>query len=154
MDALAASYERCRALHRYHGRTYYLATRLLPEWKRRHVHALYGFTRYADEIVDGTEALPMQERAAALDQWSGRFLAGLAGQPVDDPLLPAVLHTIQVFNLDLEDFRKFLTSMRMDLTVTDYATYADLLGYMGGAGRSPNTRHRPTCRHIWKAGPP
>ncbi len=48
---LAGAYERCRALHKQHGRTYYLATRLLPAWKRRHVHALYGFTRYADEIV-------------------------------------------------------------------------------------------------------
>src|SRR3954454_1137368 len=101
MDALAASYERCRALHRYHGRTYYLATRLLPEWKRRHVHALYGFTRYADEIVDRDEGLTAPERAAALADWSDRFLAGLAGAPVGDPLLPAVLHTIQVFDLDL-----------------------------------------------------
>ena len=48
---LARSYQLCRELHRRHGRTYYLATRLLPAWKRRHVHALYGFARYADEIV-------------------------------------------------------------------------------------------------------
>ena len=51
---LNAAYERCRELHRRHGRTYYFATRLLPAWKRRHVHALYGFTRYSDEIVDRT----------------------------------------------------------------------------------------------------
>src|SRR5690606_660099 len=44
---LTASYERCRRLHARHGRSYYLATRLLPAWKRRHVHALYGFARYA-----------------------------------------------------------------------------------------------------------
>ena len=63
---LAASYAHCRESHRRHGRTYYLATRLLPVWKRRHVHALYGFTRYADEIVDQTEALAPEERAARL----------------------------------------------------------------------------------------
>src|SRR5689334_13779219 len=57
MEPLARSYERCRALHRRHGRTYYLATRLLPAWKRRHVHALYGFTRYADEIVDTADEI-------------------------------------------------------------------------------------------------
>src|SRR4051812_34867618 len=118
MEQLAESYERCRDLHREHGRTYYLATRLLPAWKRRHVHALYGFTRYADEIVDRTEALPVTERAAQLAEWSSRFLAGLAGDHVDDPLLPAVLHTIKVFDLDLGDFRKFLGSMAMDLSVT------------------------------------
>jgi phytoene synthase len=143
MEPLAASYERCRQLHRRHGRTYYLATRLLPEWKRRHVHALYGFTRYADEIVDSTGALPAADRAARLAGWSDDFLAGLAGADVDDPLLPAVLHTIRVFDLDLEDFRKFLDSMAMDLTISRYATYDDLLGYMEGSAAVIGTMMLP-----------
>lgn len=142
-DGLAVAYERCRLLHQRHGRTYYLATRLLPPWKRRHVHALYGFTRYADEIVDRTDALPPAERAAALDAWSRRFLAGLAGEPVDDPLLPAVLHTIAVFDLDRTDFAAFLRSMAMDLTVTSYATYADLLDYMEGSAAVIGTMMLP-----------
>lgn len=140
---LAAAYERCRELHREHGRTYYLATRLLPAWKRRHVHALYGFTRYADEIVDRTESRPSAERAAVLTEWSGRFLAGLRGEPVDDPLLPAILHTIAVFDLDLEDFEKFLRSMAMDLTVTSYPTYDDLLEYMEGSAAVIGTMMLP-----------
>ena len=140
---LAAAYERCRVLHKRHGRTYYLATRLLPAWKRRHVHALYGFTRYADEIVDQTEELPPAERAARLGEWSDRFVAGLRGEPVDDPLLPAVLHTIAVFDLDLEDFEKFLRSMAMDLTVTSYPTYDDLLDYMEGSAAVIGTMMLP-----------
>ncbi|MFI5913724.1 phytoene/squalene synthase family protein [Dactylosporangium sp. NPDC051541] len=144
MDAsLAAAYERCRALHRFHGRTYYLATRLLPEWKRRHVHALYGFTRYADEIVDRTEGGTPQARAEELAAWSAEFLRGLRGGHTDDPLLPAVLHTIQVFDIDLEDFRKFLESMAMDLTVTDYETYDDLLVYMEGSAAVIGTMMLP-----------
>jgi phytoene synthase len=140
---LAAAYERSRELHRRHGRTYYLATRLLPAWKRRHVHALYGFTRYADEIVDRTEDLPTAERAARLTAWSQRFLAGLAGEPVDDPLLPAVLHTIAVFDLDRADFAKFLRSMAMDLTVGSYASYDDLLDYMEGSAAVIGTMMLP-----------
>jgi len=140
---LAAAYDRCRALHRRHGRTYYLATRLLPAWKRRHVHALYGFTRFADEIVDSTEALPPAQRAARLTEWSDRFLAGLRGEPVDDPLLPAVLHTIAVFDLDVDDFAKFLRSMAMDLTVTSYRTYDDLLDYMEGSAAVIGTMMLP-----------
>jgi phytoene synthase len=140
---LAAAYERCRALHRQHGRTYYLATRLLPGWKRRHVHALYGFTRYADEIVDRTEDLPPAERAARLTEWSDRFVAGLRGEPVDDPLLPAVLHTIAVFNLDVADFEIFLRCMAMDLTITRYETYDDLLGYMEGSAAVIGTMMLP-----------
>ncbi|MFC8846714.1 MULTISPECIES: phytoene/squalene synthase family protein [unclassified Micromonospora] len=140
---LTAAYDRCRELHRRHGRTYYLATRLLPAWKRRHVHALYGFTRYADEIVDRTEDLPPAGRAARLDDWSSRFLAGLGGAPVDDPLLPAVLHTIAVFDLDRADFASFLRSMAMDLTVTAYPTYDDLLDYMEGSAAVIGTMMLP-----------
>ena len=147
---LTASYDRCRALHRQHGRTYYLATRLLPAWKRRHVHALYGFTRYADEIVDSTEALAPAQRAARLREWSDRFLGGLRGEPVDDPLLPAVLHTIAVFDLRLDDFAKFLRSMAMDLTVTSYETYDDLLDYMEGSAAVIGTMMLP----ILGAGDP
>ncbi|SCL16378.1 phytoene/squalene synthase family protein [Micromonospora inyonensis] len=140
---LTAAYDRCRELHRRHGRTYYLATRLLPAWKRRHVHALYGFTRYADEIVDRTEELSPAERAVRLDEWSARFLAGLHGEPVDDPLLPAVLHTIAVFDLDRADFASFLRSMAMDLTVTSYRTYDDLLDYMEGSAAVIGTMMLP-----------
>jgi 15-cis-phytoene synthase len=127
------SYDRCRELHRRHGRTYYLATRFLPSWKRRHVHALYGFARYADEIVDRMDGTGADERAAALASWAQTFTEGLAGAPIDDPILPAVLHTIEVFRLDRADFALFLRSMAMDLTVTGYATYADLLDYMEGS---------------------
>jgi len=140
---LAAAYERCRELHKRHGRTYYLATRLLPAWKRRHVHALYGFTRYADEIVDQTSELPAIERAARLNEWSEAFVAGLRGEPVDDPLLPAVLHTIAVFDLEVDDFATFLRCMAMDLTETSYGTYDDLLDYMEGSAAVIGTMMLP-----------
>jgi phytoene synthase len=140
---LTAAYERCRELHKRHGRTYYLATRLLPAWKRRHVHALYGFTRYADEIVDRTEATAPADRAAALTAWSDRFVAGLHGERIDDPLLPAVLHTIAVFDLDRADFASFLRSMAMDLTVTSYSTYDHLLHYMEGSAAVIGTMMLP-----------
>jgi phytoene synthase len=137
--SLSASYERCRALHRRHGRTYYLATLLLPHWKRRHVHALYGFTRYADEIVDAFDDSTPARRAARLREWGGRFFAG----DLNDPLLPAVLHTIEIFGLDRGDFERFLGSMAMDLTVAEYQTYDDLLGYMEGSAAAIGTMMLP-----------
>jgi phytoene synthase len=97
------------------------------------VHALYGFTRHADEIVDRTGDLPASERARQLRDWSRRFEAGLHGERVDDPLLPAVLNTIRAFDLDIADFGCFLRSMAMDLEVHGYADYPDLLAYMNGS---------------------
>ena len=80
LERLAASYEYCRMLHRTHGRSYYLATRLLPARKRLAVHALYGFTRYTDEIVDAFDGADAQLRARRLRAWRDRFAA--AARPV------------------------------------------------------------------------
>jgi phytoene synthase len=141
---LGAAYERCRQLHARHGRTYYLATLLLPRWKRRHVHALYGFARYADEIVDDlSSTLDGPGQAAALRAWGDRFFAGLRGAPCDDPVLPAVLHTVRAFDLDVGDFEKFLDSMAMDLHTDGYRTYQDLLGYMEGSAAVIGTMMTP-----------
>jgi phytoene synthase len=146
---LSAAYERCRQLHARHGRTYYLATLLLPRWKRRHVHALYGFTRYADEIVDDLDStLDGAGQAAALDAWGRRFFAGLRGAPCDDPVLPAVLHTVRAFDLDVGDFEKFLASMAMDLRADGYRTYADLLGYMDGSAAVIGTMMAPILESV------
>jgi 15-cis-phytoene synthase len=141
---LSAAYERCRQLHARHGRTYYLATLLLPRWKRRHVHALYGFVRYADEIVDDlATTLDPPAQAAALRAWGEGLFAGLRGAAVDDPVLPAVLHTIRAFSLDVGDFEKFLTSMAADLHTSGYATYQELCGYMEGSAAVIGTMMAP-----------
>jgi 15-cis-phytoene synthase len=141
---LSAAYERCRQLHARYGRTYYLATRLLPAWKRRHIHALYGFARYADEIVDDpASTLDRAGQTAALRALGDRFLAGLGGAPIQDPVLPAVLHTVRAFDLDPADVERFLASMAMDLTITSYPTYADLLGYMDGSAAVIGTMLAP-----------
>ena len=141
---LTAAYDRCRELHRRHGRTYYLATRLLPAWKRRHVHALYGFTRYADEIVDRTEDLPpgRARRPAATTGPAASSPACTASRSTTR-CCPAVLHTIAVFDLDRADFASFLRSMAMDLTVTSYPTYDDLLDYMEGSAAVIGTMMLP-----------
>jgi phytoene synthase len=141
---LSAAYERCRQLHARHGRTYYLATLLLPRWKRRHVHALYGFTRYADEIVDDlASTLDPPGQAAALQAWGERFFAGLQGAPVNDPVLPAVVHTVRAFDLEVGDFEGFLASMAADLHTSSYRTYDDLCGYMEGSAAVIGTMMAP-----------
>ncbi|RAY13817.1 phytoene/squalene synthase family protein [Actinomadura craniellae] len=144
---LTASYERCRRLHARYGRSYYLATRLLPAWKRRHVHALYGFARYADEIVDSFDVTA--DRAAALDTLATGFTAGLAGDPVDgDPVLPAFVHTVRSFGIDPADVAAFLRSMRADLTVRRYAGYDDLLTYMEGSAAVIGTMMLPVLEPL------
>jgi 15-cis-phytoene synthase len=126
---LRAAYEQCRKLNASHGKTYYLATLLLPPAKRPHVWALYGFARYADEFVDSLTA-PDPE---ALVSWGQRFLDALGAGRTDDPVALAMLHTMRRWQLPRAHVEAFLESMRMDITVTDYPTYADLEQYMYGS---------------------
>lgn len=129
-----AGYHLARTLNAEHGKTYYLATLLLPRQKRPYVHALYGFARYADNIVDDLDLrLTADERAARLGAWTDTFLADLDRGTSADPLCRAVLDTIARWQIAPELFLDFLTSMRMDLVVTDYPTYKDLAEYMWGS---------------------
>jgi len=131
---LRAGYLRARQLNAQHGKTYFLATRLLPAAKRPYVHALYGFARYADDIVDDLDpAADHAERARTFDAWAQTFLADLERGTAADPLCLAVLDTIERWQIPTEHFADFLQSMRMDLEITEYAGYADLEKYMWGS---------------------
>ena len=134
MDELQASYAECKRLNALHGKTYYLATLLLPKSKRPYVHALYGFARYADEIVDDlASTLTVDEKAKALSSWGDKILYDLASGRSDDAVGRALIDTVNRFNIPHAHFEAFLHSMTMDLTVTEYQTYEDLLEYVYGS---------------------
>lgn len=132
--SLASSYQICRSLNAAHGRTYFFATRFLPREAQPHVHALYAFARYADDLVDHM-ALPWgpQARRAALEAWADGFLADLDRGHSEDPVLQAVVHTVRTLGIPRADLQAFLASMSMDLTVSRYETYADLREYVHGS---------------------
>ena len=131
--SLEQSYEACRRLNKRYGTTYYWSTLVLPRVKRHHVHALYGFCRHADDIVDDLGPVPVDVREKALADLSDRFFHDLDAGCSDDLVLKAVVHTVRAFSIDPDCFRRFLRSMAMDLTVTTYETYADLAHYMDGS---------------------
>lgn len=131
---LRGAYAACRAINATHGRTYFLATRLLPPARRPAVHALYGFARHADEIVDDLgDDRPMGERTAELDALTTEMLAALRGAPTDQPVLAALADTARRHAIDHRHFVDFMASMRMDTHVTDYPTYDDLAVYVHGS---------------------
>ena len=132
--ALRASYAECKRLNSLHGKTYYLATLLLPPAKRPFVHALYGFARYADEIVDDlASTLSPQEKADVLRTWSSGVLADLSAGKSNDAVGAALVDTVTRFKIPHQHFVDFLHSMEMDLTVSTYANYEALSEYVYGS---------------------
>ncbi len=132
--ALRSSYAECKRLNSLHGKTYYLATLLLPPAKRPHVHALYGFARYADEIVDDlASTLSESEKATELGLWSAERLNDLRQGRSSDDIGRALVDTVQRFNIPIDYFTAFLHSMKMDLTISSYQSYQDLMEYVYGS---------------------
>jgi phytoene synthase len=131
---LRASYEECKRLNSLHGKTYYLATLLLPKHKRPFVHALYGFARYADEIVDDLESpLSIEEKTELLKKWSDGILADIARGSSEDHIGRALIDTVNRFNIPIDTFRAFIHSMTMDLSISEYQTFDDLMEYVYGS---------------------
>lgn len=132
--ALRDSYLECRRLNAKHGKTYFLATRLLPLAKRPYVHALYGFARYADEIVDDlSSTLTPEEKRNWLTTWSAGILKDIEKGKSSDAIGLALIDTINRWQIPHHYFEAFLHSMAMDLTITEYPTYEALSEYVYGS---------------------
>ena len=131
---LAKSYAECKRLNAQHGKTYYLATLLLPPAKRPFVHALYGFARYADEIVDDlASTLSDAEKAEALEKWGSSVIADIKSGKSHDHIGAALVDTVKRFDIPISYFEAFLKSMQMDLTITQYQSYEELMEYVYGS---------------------
>ncbi|NLU82902.1 phytoene/squalene synthase family protein [Rhodococcus sp. HNM0569] len=142
---LADEYEHCRAITARHGRSYYLAARLLPPERRRAVHALYAFARTIDDIVDGVEGVegvapadPIRAARALDDAAAVVDSLGSDAPARTDPVFAAFTDTARRFGIPHEYFGAFLDSMRMDVPGTPnfrsrYASWAALGEYMYGS---------------------
>jgi phytoene synthase len=125
--ALRAGYRQCRRINARHGRTFFLATLLLPPARRPYVHALYGFARYADDIVD------VSRDPDSFPLWRADVLAELEWGATSDPIRRALLDAVQRWQIPHSYVAEFLEAMALDLSVTGYATYDDLVRYMWGS---------------------
>ncbi|MGB8652337.1 MAG: phytoene/squalene synthase family protein [Mycobacteriales bacterium] len=117
---LRASYQACRRLNARYGRTYYLATWLLPPAKRPYVHALYGYARHADDLVDLPAGRCADDTARLVRQGA-------------DALRPAFEDTLRRWDIDPLLVQDFLRSMSSDLHVSSYKTWEDLQEYVHGS---------------------
>ncbi|MFE3289824.1 phytoene/squalene synthase family protein [Rhodococcus sp. NPDC059234] len=154
---LADAYRYCRRLAAEHGKSYYLATRLLPERRRPAVHALYGFARTVDDLVDveATAGRPAADCLAELDRVESELLAAVAGAPRRGTraAVLAVADTIDRYSIELDHFTAFLSSMRMDLPGAPgyravYGTMDELREYMHGSAAAIGMQMLPVLGTV------
>ena len=134
VEELRTAYAVCRRMQRRHDPTYYWATRRLPREVRPAVHALYGFVRSADEIVDGPgrPADPV-DRRAALDALELELDRGLRSGGSAEPVIAALVDAGRRHDLPLGELRVYMRSMRVDCAPVRIETRAELDRYMRGS---------------------
>ncbi|MFQ6230734.1 phytoene/squalene synthase family protein [Nocardia sp. NPDC002869] len=167
---LRDAYEHCRRVAAAHGRSYYLATRLLSADRRPAVHALYGFARTVDDIVDVPHIGEPRRPVTALDAVERRLRAAWS-QPIGSPVaprtepalpaafdrvVPALTDTVGRFAIDPRHFWTFLDSMRMDIPGSPlfrnrYPTMAALHEYMRGSAAAIGLQLLPVLGTVCPA---
>jgi squalene synthase HpnC len=133
---LAAAYDTCLAVARGHYENFPVASWLMPKRLRPHVAAVYAFARAADDFAD-EGGYTARERLRLLDEWLDALHRSLgAGEPIDDDLGPqstavftALAHTVRTFDLPLALLEALLSAFRQDVTVTRYASWAEVEDY-------------------------
>jgi squalene synthase HpnC len=101
-----------------------VAAWFLPKATRRHLLAIYGFARLADDLGDEAAGDRLQH-LDALQSELERAFAGTARHPI----LADLSATIRDCRLPPEPFLALIEANRMDQRVSRYATFADLRGY-------------------------
>ncbi|WP_136716281.1 phytoene/squalene synthase family protein [Halorientalis salina] len=125
------SLEQSKAIHRRTGKTFYYATRLLPERVRHKTYVLYAFFRIADEVVDDEDNdYTPAEQAAELRRIRE---AALGRRETDDPVLKAFDEVRRETDITEEDVELFVDAMVTDIDKDRYETYDELEAYMRGS---------------------
>ena len=143
MTTLSADHAACAEILRRSGSSFAMPIALLPAAKRRGTTALYAFCRVADDIVD--DAADRDAAASGLAAFSTATDDALAGRPVTDPVLRAVVDTVRRYAVPEQCLRDILAGVRMDLDRTRYETPAELELYCSRVASAVGI----AAIHVW-----
>ena len=134
--SLRKSYGECRAITRHYAKTFYMATRFLPNEKQRSIFAMYALCRYLDDLVDETEDLitsnkmqvsevaeMMEEQKILLQRVYDGF------DPGEHPIFSAFSHVLKTFHIPIKLPFELIEGVTMDLTKKRYATFGEVYDY-------------------------
>jgi 15-cis-phytoene synthase len=113
----------CAAIASEHGRSFYLASRMLPADRRRAVLSAYAYCRIADDIVDRADEEGREAAAEALRAWT---------HELDEPRHPvavAFANARRVYHVPTQPILDLLAGVEMDLTISRYEDWDALHRY-------------------------
>ena len=159
-STIAESYEHCHHIARAAHSNFYYAFYLLPKPKRNALAALYAFMRLIDDVSDEGQDLAVKQRGlarwrAALDQaitgqeqvfdGNAAVVSPAATLPGAEQILPALVDTMQRYNMPARYLHDLISGAEMDLTVRSYPTFERLREYCYRVAGTVGL----TCTHVF-----
>lgn len=107
-----------------------LATRMLGPAIRQDLYNIYGFVRFADEIVDSFHDY---DKEVLLNRFENDLNEALLDGISLNPILNSFQKTVHKYEIDRELINTFMESMRLDLTKNIYTTTEEFNDYIYGS---------------------
>lgn len=132
---LRHAYSHCRSITRTHAKTFYLATRFLPNVKQRSIFAIYGLCRYVDDLIDESEDLITREKIDSvdarpiMDEFQRQLEVAYDTKQSDNLILMAFADTLKTFHIPMKYPLELMDGVCMDLHINRYETFDQLYGY-------------------------
>ena len=124
------SYSCSENVTKTYSTSFSLATRLLSENIRRDIYNIYGFVRFADEIVDSFHDYNKKE---LFKDFSIDLNKALKNKIHLNPILNSFQHTFHKYDIDISLVDAFMKSMKMDLSKKKYSTVKEFKEYIYGS---------------------
>lgn len=134
-ENLKQAYIQCRSITREHAKTFYMATRFLPNEKQRGIFAIYALCRYIDDLVDEAEDLVSKKGLdydgihERLDTWKQKLQDTYEGKRHDNPILMAFSDVLRSYSIPIELPFELMEGVCMDLYKKRYATFDEVYEY-------------------------
>lgn len=132
---LRQAYTYCREITREYAKTFYMATRFLPNQKQRSIFAIYALCRYVDDLVDEAEDLIHDKQITPADtrellgQWKDKLRRTYEGEQFNDPILLAFSDVLRQYHIPISLPFELMDGVCMDLTKNRYQNFEELYDY-------------------------
>lgn len=106
------------------------ATKMLSPIIRQDIYNIYGFVRFADEIVDSFHDY---DKAVLFERFEQDLAHALTDKISLNPILNAFQETVHKYKIERHLIDSFMKSMRLDLTKSQYLTDEEYKEYIYGS---------------------
>ena len=126
----AVSFKCSKLVTKSYSSSFSIAVKMLSQSIRDAIYSIYGFVRFADEIVDSFHDY---EKEYLIDDFEKEYYKAMELGISLNPILNSFQHTVKEYNITDDLVQAFLKSMKLDLIKSTYNTQTEYADYIYGS---------------------